>query len=141
MNDTEEPATSWKRAATALDTVFVVAALITAAGGIAALTDQDRALTLVLVVVGVAGLMALSFLTGWWDLSDEELRSAGDRTQRVLGTALLIASAGLTIVAVLQMVVGDGSWFTRFVLPVYVVVLCIVGVGHAYVRQRRNPAP
>lgn len=123
--------------AAALDILFVVGALITALGGAAALTGRSETVTLVPAVIGLVILVAVAGFSDWWELTDDDLgrpedgRSSGS----ALRTCLFVSSTALAVVAILRMAVGDGSWFTRFVLPVIVLIMCIVGLGHAAARR------
>ena len=125
--------------ATALDTLFVIGAVMTASGGAATLTGRDDVAASVPAMIGLVILVAVAGFSDWWELTDEDLREGGaGRAGAALTVALVVSSAVLAVVAVLRMAMGDGSWFTRFVLPIVVLVLCVVGFGHALARRSRR---
>lgn len=128
--------------AATLDTLFVIGAVFTALGGAAALTDRSDAVALVPAVAGLVILVAVAGFSDWWELTDDDLRPEDGRSSgSVLRTCLFVSSTALAVVAVLRMAAGDGSWFTRFVLPVVVLITCIVGLGHAAARRPRRQSP
>ncbi len=126
--------------ASALDILFVIGAVLTALGGVAALTDRSDTVTLIPALVGLVILVAVAGFSDWWELTDEDLRQPEDErpSGSALRMALFTSSTALAVVAVLRMAAGDGSWFTRFVLPVVVLIVCIVGLGHAAARRPRR---
>ncbi len=127
----------------ALDILFTIGAVATALGGAATLTDRGDVATLTPMVIGSTILVAVAGFSDWWVLTDEELheRSKNRPFSSTLRMALFASSTALAVVAVLRMAAGDGSWFTRFVLPAVIIVLSVVGFGHALARRSGREAP